>query len=81
MFRGLVFRCASDVSGDADVLQGSELGEQVVELEDETDLLVSELCQSLVVESVDLGAVDEQRALVGTVKGADDVQQCRFSGA
>ena len=69
------FLChSSDISRDADVFDCGELGEEVMELEDKTDFLVTECGQFGVVEFVDLSTIDEQLSTVGLVQGADDVE-------
>ena len=66
------------VSGDEgrhhDVLLGSELGQQLVKLEDEADVGIAEGGQRFLAQTADVGAVDNDGACIGAVKGADDLQ-------
>ena len=68
-------RPPADQPGDADVLEGRELGQQVVELEDEADPLVAEAREVAVAQGEGIAAVDLDAARVGTRQRADDLQQ------
>ena len=73
-FRGFLFSHAANVSRNADVFDGGELREQVMELEDEADFLVTESSQFRIIQFVDFDAIDAQLSTVGLVQGADDVE-------
>ena len=76
-----LLRSTPDESGNANVLDGRELGKKVMKLENKSDVFVPETGQSLVVELVDLGPVNKELSLVGTVEGPDDVEEGGFPGS
>ena len=70
-----------DVGRQADVLQRRELGQEVVELEDEADGLVAEGRQFLFVEAEDVLPADAEGAGVRPVQRPEDVQERGFARA
>src|SRR5262245_35539037 len=58
-----------------DVLEGRELGQQVVKLKDESDVLVPESDPRLVVHAVDRMLADAHASAVKRVETANHVQQ------
>ena len=91
---GLLGRLLHGVAGyerrQADVLQGGEFGQQVVELEDKTDIAVAESSQSLLVQVGDINGASLARCLgvgiqypsaVGAVQGAKQLQQGGLAGS
>ena len=69
------FSHATDVGGNADVLDGGELRQEVVELKHEADFLVAEGSQLGVIQFADLSAIDNELSAVGLIQCADDVEQ------
>ena len=68
--------------GQHHVVQHAELGEQVVELEDEADLLVADLRQARTGWKAACGfTIDAHLALVVRVHGAEDVEQGALAAA
>ena len=61
--------------GNHDVLQRGELGQELVELEDEADMLVAKLRQLLLAECVHIQAVEDNCPLVGLVQRAHNLEQ------
>src|SRR5439155_11741092 len=61
-----------------DVLQRIRPGEQVEGLEDEADLLVADLGEGVVVERLDLAAVQDVAAAGRRVEAADEVHERRL---
>ena len=80
-FLGFLLRGAGDVGRNHDVLQSRELGEQLVELEDEAQVAVAEVGKGLLAEGGGVDTIDTYRTRVGAVEGADDLQQGGLSGA
>ena len=74
-------RGAGDVGRNHDVLDGRELRQQLVELEDEAHVAVAEVGELLLRERGGVDAVDTYRTAVGTVEGADNLQQGGLAGA
>ncbi len=72
---------ASDEAGHHDVLEGGELGEQVMELEDEADALVAECRELTARELGDVAALAGDRTRCGQVEGAEQVEQGALAGA
>ena len=64
-----------------DVFQSGEFREKVVELENESDGLVSQSGQFIFVHLVGPFSVDVDLAVCGLVQGADDIQQGAFSAS
>ena len=77
----LAMGCAGNVGWNHDVLDGRELGQQLVELEYETEMTVAEVGQFLLREGSGVDAVDTYGAAVGPVEGADDLQQGGLAGS
>ena len=75
---GFCVRAACDEGGQRHILHGRKLGQQVVKLEDETDVLVAVLCQLLVRQRIEVGIVDQHGAFGGLVEGADNMEQGGF---
>ena len=79
--------CASlaGTAGDArrhhHVLERGEVGQELVELEDEPERLVAEARQARAVERRQVGAADLDAALVRRVESAEQVQQGRLARA
>src|SRR5207302_2185578 len=65
----------------SDVLGRGEAGDQVEELEDETDVVAPVGGERTVVERVDVAAVDGHRARVGRLQAAQDVEQGALAAA
>ena len=63
--------------GDEAVLCEREIGDEVVKLEDETDLVAQKLEQVAV--AIDFDAVDDDAAAVGCVESAEEMQQRAFA--
>ena len=71
---------ASDVSGYHDVLECRELGQELVKLEDEADVLIAEVAQLVRREAHHVYAVNAYLAAVGLVERAHYLQQCGLAG-
>src|SRR5262249_36898090 len=67
--------------GHEDVFQGGQLGEEVVELEDEAEGAVAEVVAAAGGDVVDAFAVQQDAAVVGVVEGAEQVQEGALAGA
>ena len=67
--------------GDEDVFQHGALGQEMVRLKDEADLLVADARELEVVEAPEVFAVEEELAGGGAVEGADDVEERAFAAA
>ena len=81
---GGLLRGACYVGRYHDVLQGGELRQQLVELEDETYVAVAEVGQLFVGEGGNVDGIDVHAAAVGTVQCAHDLQKgglARSAGA
>ena len=72
---------AGDRQGQENVLLCREHRQQIEELENEADLVASQLRQLLVVEVGDLLTVDRDAALARLVERGQGVHQCRLAGA
>lgn len=64
----------------ANILQGTEFGQQVVKLENKTDVLVAESGQLTVVHAGEAGIVELNGAGIGLIECSQDVQQGALSG-
>src|ERR1035438_9439485 len=64
-----------------DIIQGRERGKKVEELEDESDLPAPQTRQRVIVESIQIDTIDQNRTFGGPVQPADDVQESRLSTA
>ena len=71
------FACATsgNEGRNHDVLYGGELWQQLMELEHETDVLVTEVTELALIERCDVDAVDDDGSRIRTVEGADDLQE------
>ena len=78
---GLVLLLAVQTDGEDDVLIGSEVGDQVVILKDETDPLAAEDGEVLVPKVLQLEVVHLHGAAGGPVQPAQHVQQGGLAGA
>ena len=72
---GLLFVFASDESRDADVFECGKLGQELVELEDETEMLVAKSGDVLVFQSCHVDAIDDDGAAVGCIEGTHDLEK------
>lgn len=72
---------AGNHSRNHDVFERREFGEELVELKDESDVLVAEVGQFATVKRQHVGAVDKEAAGVGLVERADDLEQRGFACA
>jgi hypothetical protein len=70
---------ASGHGGDEAVLFEREIGDEVVELEDETDFVTQHVKAAAV--AIDLDAVEEDAALVGLVESAEEMKKCALAAA
>ena len=78
---GLFRRGTRDIGRNHDVLDGRELGEQLVELEHKPQMAVAEIAQLLRGQGGDINAVDHDASRVRTVEGADDLKQRGLTGS
>ncbi len=78
--KGFLPALPGDKRGHRHILQRRELGQQMVELIDETDMPVAELRQLVVGQTVEIHAVNDHLSPIRLVQRADDVQQRRFAG-
>jgi hypothetical protein len=69
----------SDAERQRDIVQGVELIEEVVILENKTDRLVPEVSARIAVEISNFVPVDLDAASIGSIEQADDVQQCTLA--
>src|SRR5262249_8352914 len=74
-----IARAAAPPDRDDDVLQDRELRQQEVKLEDEPQGLSAELGALVVVELVDVGAVEENATLGRAIDDAEEIEQRRLS--
>ena len=79
-FESFLTTFSGDERGHRHILQRRELGQQMVELIDETDMPVSELRQLVVGQTVEIHAVNDHLSPIRLVQRADDMQQRRFTG-
>ena len=77
----LVERQSGDAHRHLGVLDRRELGQQVVELEDEPDPVVAQRHQLGVGHRRELGVADGDRSAIGAVEPAEDVEQGAFPHA
>ena len=78
---GFFVAFSGDESGNHDVFEGREFGQQLMELEHETDVAVAEVAELLARERCHVGSIDSEATAVGSVECADDLQQRGFSGS
>ena len=76
-----LFGCTADQGGQHGVLEGVELGQQLVELKDEADVGVSETGEGLVAQRGEVGVFHDDRAAVGAVQRGENVEQCGLARA
>lgn len=74
-------RVFGQVRRDLDVLLDGEIGHQVVELEDKSQLTAAILAQVGRFEHREVAAVHQNRASVGTLQAADQVKKRRLARA
>lgn len=77
---GLLLAAAGNEGGNHDVLQRGELGQQLVELEDEADAAVAEGREFFLLHAAYFGAVDAYHTRVGRIECTHDLQQGGLSG-
>jgi hypothetical protein len=68
-------------SGHEDVLHGREFGKEVVELKDEAEAPISEVCEAGARQLRDIGPIDEEFARGGDVQRPQTVEKRRLSRA
>ena len=73
--------CTCDVCWYHDVLDSRKLRQQLVKLEHEAEVTVTEVGQRLLRERGGVNAVDTDRAVVGAVERADNLQQRGLAGS
>jgi hypothetical protein len=71
--------CTGNVARDANIFKSRKLGQQVVELKDKSDLLVSEAGELLFAQREEVIPVNAYLAGVGLKQGSEDLKQRRFS--
>jgi hypothetical protein len=64
---------------DGNILQGSEFGQEVMELENEADMVITEGCQFFTGKLVDTLFIEPDRAFISLIKGSKDMQQGTFT--
>ncbi len=72
-------RVFGQVRRDLDVLLDGEIGHQVVELEDKAQLTAAILAQVGGLKHGEVAAVHQNRAGIGILQAADQVQKRRFA--
>lgn len=70
-----------DHCGESDIFSDRKLREELMELKNESHIGVSELGEGRWFHLYDVNTVIYDAAGVGTLKGADDLEQSRFSGS
>jgi hypothetical protein len=68
-----------DKGGHRDILERREFREKMMELENEPDLLVPELCDLVVIHCEDIGFIIEHSSGCWTIEGSHNVQQSALS--
>ena len=71
---GCLLRGARNIGGNHDVLQGGELGQQLVELEDKADVAIAEVGELLLTKLGSVDVINTYGAGVGSVEGAEDLE-------
>src|SRR5437879_649169 len=71
-------RRAGDLHRDGDVLERSQGGNQMEELEDEADLLAAELREPVFVKLRDVDTVDDDRSRRRRIEPGNQAEQRRF---
>jgi hypothetical protein len=79
--RGRIERRGRDLGDEGDVLHRREARDEVVELEDESDMLAAKACQFLLGGRGEVVIEVEDLALGRDVQSAQDVEQRRFAAA
>ena len=77
----LLFRTTGNESRNHDILDSSEFRQQMMELENEPQLPVPEIGQSLASELEHIYAVYHKRACIGSGKRTQNLQQSRLTGS
>ena len=72
---------AGNQRGKHHILEGGELGQELVELKDEADVAIAEARERGVGESRHIGVAERDCSRVGTQQGAHYLEQGGFSGA
>ena len=80
-FLSLLLVLASDEGRDADVFQRCELGQELMELEDEAKVLVAELGDVLVFQAGYIDAIDNDGTCIGRVEGTHNLEEGGLSGS
>ena len=78
---GFAVTLSGNEGGNHDVFECRELRQELVELEDETDVAVAEVGEFFVAECRDVGVVDDHRTAVGLVERADNLQEGGLAGS
>ena len=71
----------TDEGGYHDILQCGELGQQLVELEDKTDVAIAEMGLFLLAQPGDVLAIDDDLTAIGLVQRAHNLQEGRLAGS
>ena len=66
---------------DLDILLDGEVGHEVVELEDEAELAAAVLAEILARKRSELAVADRDRAAVGALEAADEIEEGRLARA
>ncbi|MNE18684.1 hypothetical protein D3C80_1117330 [compost metagenome] len=66
---------------DLDVVQGIQVRQQVVALEDETEVVAAQRCQGIIAQRAGLLPANLVAAAAGVVQAAEDVHQGRLARA
>ena len=77
----LLRRSACNISWNHDILDGSKLGQQLVELEHKTQMLVAEIGQFLSRQATGVDAINNHLSAIGTVERTDNLQQGGLTGS
>ena len=77
---GLVRR-AGNIGGNHDIFHGSKFRQQLMELEDETNMTVTEVREFLAGQLSGVNAINTYGADIGFVQCADDLQQGGLTSA
>ena len=71
----------SDQSRDHHILESRKLGEQLMKLEDEANILIAERGQFFLFHFQNIGAVDHDAARIGLIERAHNLEKRSFAGA
>jgi len=72
---------ATDERGNEDVLERSELREQVVGLEDEAHARVAQACEPAAADPIHAGRFEEDLTRLGPLEPGERVKECRLARA